>query len=125
MMLKLFIKPLIWLTIIFYGLFIPSTNLPKKPFFAIPHFDKMVHFGLFFIFCLLLFVPFKKMKTNYMLVAPLIAIILSAILETTQQLISPTRSSNFYDFMANTLGILASIIVFHFLISEKKWEKYF
>ena len=125
MMLKLFVKPIIWLTIIFYGLFIPSSSLPKKPFFAIPHFDKMVHFGLFFIFCLLLFVPFKKLKTKYMLVAPLVAIILSAILETTQHIISPTRSSNFFDFMAITTGILASIIVFHFLISERKWEKYF
>lgn len=125
MMLKLFVKPIIWLTIIFYGLFIPSSSLPKKPFMAIPHFDKMVHFGLFFVFCLLLFVPFKKLKTNYMLTAPLIAIILSAILEITQHIISPTRSSNFFDFMANTTGILASVIVFHYLISEKKWEKYF
>ncbi len=119
-----FVKPIIWLLIICYGLFIPASNLPKKPFLAIPHFDKLVHFGLFFVFCLLLFVPFKKLKTNHLFFAPAISIILSAILETVQHIISSSRSSNFYDFLANTAGILTSVLFFHFLISGTRYEKY-
>jgi VanZ family protein len=125
MMLKIFAKPLIWLAIICYGLFIPTSSLPKKPFLIIPYFDKVVHFGLFFILCLLLFQPFKKLQTNHFVYAPLISIILSAVLEITQHIISPSRSSNFYDFLANTAGILASTVFFYFFISGKKWEKLF
>lgn len=125
MFLKIFVKPVIWLVIICYGLFIPSSNLPKKPFLLIPWFDKLVHFGLFFIFCLLLFVPFKKLNKNHIFYAPLVSIVLSAMLETAQHIISPTRSINFYDFIANTAGILTSVLFFQFLISGRKWEKYF
>lgn len=123
MKLKFFVKPIIWLLIIFYGLFIPANNLPKKPFMAIPHFDKLVHFGLFFVFCLLLFVPFKKLKTNHLVLAPLISFVLSAFLETVQHIVSSSRSSNLYDFLANSMGILAAVIFFHFIVSGTKMEK--
>ncbi len=124
MKLKFFIKPIVWLLIICYGLFVPASNLPKKPFLAIPHFDKLVHFGLFFIFCLLLFVPFKKMKMNHLIYAPLTSLVLSAVLETGQHIISSSRSSNFYDFLANTAGVLTSVLFFHFFISDTRFEKY-
>lgn len=123
MKVKYFIKPIIWLLIIFYGLFIPANNLPMTPFFVIPHFDKLVHFGMFFIFCLLLFVPFKKLKMNHLIIAPLISFILSAVLETVQHIVSSSRSSNFYDFVANSLGILAALFVYHFIVSGTKMEK--
>lgn len=124
MKLKYFVKPIIWLLIICYGLFIPASSLPKKPFLAIPHFDKLVHFGLFFVFCLLLFVPFKKLKLNHLFYAPLISIILSGILETTQHILSSSRSSNFYDFLANTAGVLTSVLFFHFFVSGTRFERY-
>ena len=125
MILKYFLKPIVWLLIICYGLFIPASSLPKKPFLSIPHFDKLVHFGLFFIFCLLLFVPFKKIKLNHLFYAPLVAVLLSGILETVQHIISSSRSSNFYDFLANTAGIIMALVFFHFFIAGTRAEKYF
>ncbi len=122
MKIKLFWKPLIWLALICYGLFLPANDLPLKPFLKIPHFDKMVHFGLFFVLCLLLFRPFKKLKMNYLIIAPAISITLGAVLETIQHLLSHSRSSNIYDFLANTAGIITSILFFHFFVSGKKWE---
>ena len=123
MKVKLFIKPIIWLGLICYGLFIPANELPHKPFTTIPHFDKMVHFGLFFVLSLLLFMPFKKMKMNHLFYAPFFSILLAALLETGQQMISSSRSSNFYDFLANTVGIFTSVVIFYFFISNKKLEK--
>ncbi len=123
MKLKYFIKPIVWLLIIFYGLFIPANSLPKKPFMVIPHFDKVVHFGLFFVFCLLLFVPFKKLKMNQLVFAPLISFILSAVLEAVQHIVSSSRSSNMYDFLANTTGILAAVLFYHYIASGTKIEK--
>ena len=124
MIFKIFLKPLIWLAIICYGLFIPAGNLPKKPFLSIPHFDKLVHFGLFFVFCFLLFVPFKKLKLNHYLYAPAVSLFLAAVLEGIQHMVSTSRSSNFYDFIANSAGIAAATFFFYFFISGRKLEKY-
>ncbi len=124
-LMKLFLKPIIWLALICYGLFIPANELPVKPFLNIPHFDKIVHFGLFFVFCLLLFRPFRKLKLNSYIYAPAVSFFLAAALEFVQQTISSSRSSNFYDFIANTAGILASIVFFRFFVSGRKWEKFF
>ena len=120
-----FWKPLLWLAIICYALFIPADDLPIKPIFKIPHFDKIVHFGLFFVFCLFLLRPFKKLQLKYYLLAPLISIILSALLEISQHILSKSRSSDIYDFMANTTGIIASVAFFYLFVSNRKWEKLF
>lgn len=124
MKLILFIKPIVWLSLICYGLFTPPSALPKTTFLNIPHFDKIVHFGLFFVFCLLLFRPFKKVKLNHLIIAPMLSFILAALLEWTQEMVTSSRSSNIYDFLANTAGILGATIVFLFLVSGRKWEKY-
>ncbi len=121
---KLFIfwKPVLWLAIICYGLFIPAHDLPVKPFLNIPHFDKMVHFSLFFAFCLLLFRPLKKLNYKYYFWAPAISLALGAFLEIIQRYISSSRSTDFYDFLANATGILAAVFFYRFFVSEKKWE---
>lgn len=120
-----FWKPILWLSIICYGLFIPAGNLPVKPFLNIPHLDKLVHFSLFFCLCILLFRPFKKLNLKYYLLAPTISISIGLILETSQHLISATRSSDFYDFLANTSGIVAATLFYYLFVSERKWEKLF
>jgi glycopeptide antibiotics resistance protein len=120
-----FWKPLLWLAIICYALFIPAGDLPIKPFLKIPHFDKMVHFGLFFVFCLLLLRPFKKLQLKYYLLAPLISILLSALLEISQHVLSKSRSSDIKDFIANSLGVLAAVVFYYLFVSNRKWEKLF
>lgn len=125
MKLLLFTKPVVWLALICYGLFLPAKDLPVKPLLQIPHFDKIVHFGLFFMFCLLLFRPFKQLKMKYMIWAPLVAVLFGGFLESIQRTISVTRSSNLTDFIANAAGILISVLFFYFFVSGKKWEKLF
>ncbi len=125
MKISLFWKPIIWLALICYGLFLPANDLPLKSFLKIPYFDKMVHFGLFFVLCLLLLRPFKRLNMNHLLIAPAISITLGAVLETIQHMLSHSRSSNIYDFLANTTGILVAVVFFHYFISGKKWESVF
>jgi len=117
-----FWKSILWLALICYGLFIPAGNLPSKPFINIPHFDKMVHFTLFFVFCLLLFMPIKKLKQKYFIWAPIISITLGAILEFGQRILTTSRASDFYDFLANTSGIFAAVFFFYLFVNNKKWE---
>jgi len=125
MKIKYFWKPLLWLAIICYALFIPADDLPLEPFFRIPHFDKIVHFGLFFVLCLLLLRPFKLVKLNYYLLAPLISIVLSAMLETSQHVLSVSRNSDIKDFIANSLGAISSVMFYYLFVSNRKWEQLF
>lgn len=125
MKIKLFWKPLLWLAIICYGLFVPASNIPLKPFLTIPYFDKMVHFSLFFVLCLLLIGPFKKINLKHYILAPLTSVILGGTLEFSQHIISASRSSNIYDFLANTAGILASVLFYSLFVSGRKWENLF
>jgi glycopeptide antibiotics resistance protein len=120
-----FWKPLLWLAIICYALFIPAEDLPIKPFLNIPHFDKMVHFVLFFVFCLFLLRPFKRLQLNYYLLAPLISISLSGLLEFSQHTLSNSRNTDIKDFIANSLGVIASVIFYYLFVSDRKWEKLF
>jgi len=117
-----FWKPILWLAFICYGLFIPASSLPSKPFLNIPYFDKMVHLSMFFIFCLLLFRPFKKLGFKYYFLAPATAIVFGAILEWAQRSISATRSSDIYDFLANATGIMLATFFYFLLVSKRKWE---
>ncbi len=120
-----FWKPVIWLILICYGLFLPAHELPLKPFLQIPYFDKMVHFTLFFVLCLLLFRPFKTLQLKQYFLAPLTSIAIGALLELVQHSITSSRNSDIFDFLANLSGILASILFYHYFVSEKKWEKLF
>jgi VanZ family protein len=117
-----FWKPIVWLAIICYGLFMPANELPAHPFINIPHFDKLVHFSLFFGLCVLLFRPFKKLKLKHYYLAPASSFFLGLILETSQQLITTTRSSDFYDFLANSAGIATAILFYFLFVSNRKWE---
>jgi VanZ family protein len=124
MKIYLFIKPVLWLALMCYGFFTPPSALPKTALLKIPHFDKIVHFGLFFIFTLLLFRPVKQLKTNFRIYVPIISLLFAIILEFLQSFITPSRSSSLLDFVANSTGIFTATIVFLTLFSGTRWEKY-
>ncbi len=120
-----FWKPVLWLAIICYGLFVPASALPTKPFLSIPHFDKIVHFSLFFGLNILLMRPLKKLNLKYYLLAPAISVFFGLILEYEQHIITTSRNTDIYDFFANVTGIVAATAFYYFFVSGKKWEKLF
>ena len=117
-----FWKPLLWLAIICYLLFIPASDLPTEFFFRIPQFDKIVHFTLFFILCLFLLRPLNRLQFKHYFVAPLISIAASGFLEFIQHTLSNSRSSDIYDFLANSIGVLSAVLFFYLFVSGRKWE---
>lgn len=125
MKLLFFWKPLMWLALICYALFIPAGDFPTGPFLNIPYFDKVIHFILFFVLCLFLFRPFKKLNTSYYLWATLFSVGLSALLEMIQHIVSSSRTSDIYDFLSNTTGVLASALFFKLIVENRRWEKLF
>ena len=113
---------LIWFAIMCYLLFMPANQLPSEPFLKIPHFDKMVHFGMFFILCLFLFRPVKSLTPNYYFWAPIAALSLAVLLEFLQQKITVSRSSDIYDFWANAAGLSSAVVFYRLFINNKKME---
>lgn len=103
---------------------IPGNSLRKVGTIPIPHFDKVVHFMLFFVLTLLLLyeatTPNKpsplsiKAKTAM----AMLAIAYGALLEAIQHLLVTGRTGSVLDFMANTLGVFSALVIFY-LIKRK------
>jgi len=100
----------------------PASQLPSEPFMKIPNFDKIVHFGMFFILCLLLFRPVKQFTPNFYFWTPILALILAVALEFLQQKITKSRSSDIYDLWANSAGLLAATFFYRLFVNGKKLE---
>ena len=113
----------LWLLIMCYLLFMPASQLPAQPFLKIPHFDKIVHFSMFFVLCLLLFRPVKQQTPNFYFWTPMIAVLLAVVLEFSQHRLSASRHTDLFDFLANTAGLLAATVFFRYFVAGKKLEK--
>jgi VanZ family protein len=119
------IYPVIWLGLITYASVTPSKNFPELKLF--PHFDKVVHFGIYFVLALLLaaaFIKDRKYSRSYLL-AGLASVITGIVFELIQKYLTTDRSGAIDDILANTLGVLAGITFYHFLIKGKWTERFF
>ena len=114
-------KSIIWTIVVLLATTLPSSSIPKDLLLNIPHFDKLVHFALFFVLATFLLSEGNKLReqesiTRY---AILLAIIVSTIyglaIELIQYLFLPTRSGSLYDFAANVLGALAAIAAYRLI----------
>jgi len=105
----------IWLSLVTYMSLAGSGGVPKLKI-NIPHFDKFVHFcfyfGFVFLFaraCSILF-PHRKFWT---------AVVSSAIIYggamELLQLLTPTRSADWFDLLANSIGASSAAISFSLL----------
>lgn len=84
----------------------------------IPHFDKIVHMGLFFILCFLLIRAYSMTRTQqFTLLA-----IYGALIEWLQAL-TGYRSGDIYDWIADVLGIVLLFAALDFWrVFTSKWH---
>lgn len=90
-----------------------SPDLPSAPFLNIPYLDKLVHFAMYTGLSMVLFLEknWNKVSHNqkigqaYNMLLLLIAIMLGGLLEILQPLLSD-RARDFWDFIANTTGVV-------------------
>jgi VanZ family protein len=109
-------RAILWIMVIAVACLMPANKLPDTSFFSkIPYFDKMVHFAMYFIFTLFLMSGFSrqygKTSTKAYVVSFILAFILGVTIEFIQEKIG--RSYDIYDMTANTIGIIASLLLFH------------
>lgn len=115
MMLKIkkYYFSLIWTAIMFYLLFSPSGSLPKTGLINIPHFDKVVHFGMFCMFAFTYLFDSEKagIRANKTIIELLIAaIFFAALSELIQLFFIKGRNGSFFDFLADLAGLFCGLV---------------
>ncbi|MGE0078400.1 MAG: VanZ family protein [Bacteroidales bacterium] len=112
------INSILWALVILILCGAPSSGFPKIGFLNIPHLDKIVHFGLYFIFTLLLVSEHNPLRCKQnvtkqsLIVGFSVAVIYGLLIEMLQWLVFTSRSAEFFDFLANTVGATLAILVY-------------
>ncbi len=115
-----FWKTLLWGTIVVLLSLMKQEALPHVSWFDFPNFDKIVHFIMYFVFATLLihdFLHYSKIKLkHWQIIAASIFIVVGygGFLEILQRIPSLHRSTDFFDFLANTSGAIVASLTFRF-----------
>ena len=124
---KLIIISLLWAVLILVLCFIPGNSLPKTP--IIPHFDKFIHAGLFFIFSILLLPLLDQTRIKSLrIIAPFIIILIVGIyggfIEIAQEKWFVGRTGDIKDFYSDLAGGILGILVYYLLLKHLilKWS---
>jgi VanZ family protein len=78
-----------------------------------PNFDKLVHFGMYFILMSVIIIEHRKNLSNplNLFLLALIPLIYGILMEILQLTLTSTRSGDFYDALADAAGVLASALI--------------
>lgn len=104
-----YIKLIFWM---FASAVLIVSALPGSQNYSIQHFDKLAHFGTFFLLSLLLLYAYKLSKP--FLTTVLVMALFGLGIEVLH-LYVPARVFSMYDFAADMLGIVVALIVFRVL----------
>ncbi len=108
-------KTIIIASVIFYGSLTSSNNLNKVHFLQIHYMDKIIHFLLYFMlsvsFQSSLIRNFHFKKYELVTITLIIVISYGLILEVFQYYYTNTRSAEFLDALANTIGCITGILL--------------
>jgi VanZ family protein len=122
-----YIKLIVWLIIIFYISLIPSEKIPDYQVLSIPYFDKMVHFGIYFVLSVLfasLLVQLKYNKIQTYIIVILPCAIIGGGIEILQNILPFHRSGSHLDFLADFLGTITGLVIYFKLLIYSKIDKY-
>ena len=124
MFLKHNIFTLFFFLLIFIGCFIPGTNLPKA---RVENLDKVLHATLFFLFSFSSIIGFIKQsqfpKLHFDAVKYVVgvSILMAVFTEIIQHLFIPRRSFDFFDLIADFVGITFAFSLFLLVRGNKKF----
>lgn len=121
-----FILAVLWTGFILYACLAEAAAIPKTPFLTIPNKDKIAHFTFYFVFSLLwlLFVnkknSDKRAKIRTGIVIFTIATFLGGGVELGQYFFTNSRSAEWADCIANSLGSAIGILFGLLITTHKK-----
>jgi VanZ family protein len=94
-----------------------SHSFDKIPTFNIPHFDKIVHFSMYFGLMLTISFENRRNLTNFknLATAALVPLLYGIIIEILQATLTTTRSGSVYDALADLAGIIVALMIWFLL----------
>lgn len=122
---RYFVPALIWGILILFAVSMPPDRIPALKFFIIPHFDKLVHIGMFLVFAFLACFGFYSQNKNgimhrkYLSLALLVSLLISLFSELLQHFFLIFRIASFFDFIANLIGTIFGVVLFGILLKIK------
>ena len=80
---------------------------------SFPNFDKVVHFGMYFVLMTVIIIEHRKNLNNplNLFLLALIPLSYGILMEILQLTLTSTRSGDFYDALADAAGVLASVLL--------------
>lgn len=123
---KKFIPGIAWFFLVAVLVFLPGSDLPKIEWLGIPHFDKLVHAGLFggivFLFCMPFFrgYSYKAKCVLIFLLISLLTILWGLAVEFIQKYFVYGRSFDWYDWLADSVGVVCALILSLFILYRNK-----
>ena len=115
-----------YVALVFYLTLLPQENFSKlseirqlEIFFEIDNLDKVVHFGMFGLMTILLFLTYKIFDIR-LIIFPFLISFLIEILQGTLTFLH--RSFDFVDLMANLSGITIAYILVTYYLQYKKTQ---
>jgi len=99
--------------IILYLSLASSDTFKNVPFSTIPNLDKLVHISMYFgLMSAIIFDNRKSINsTKQVLLIALIPLFYGILMEFLQGFLTVSRSASIYDVLANSTGIIISILV--------------
>ncbi len=116
-----FIPALLWAILIYILLTLPGDDFKDSGFEAIPHFDKVVHMGLFGAQVFWLALPLaKRYRPNAgILIWITVAVIVFGILmEYVQKYFTTDRSFDWTDMVADGVGAVLSYFCMRYIFRQ-------
>jgi VanZ family protein len=99
--------------IILYLSLTSSHTFNKVSFFNIPFFDKIVHFGMYFVLMSVIILENRhSIKSNrHLILTALIPLFYGILMEIFQVVFTTTRYGSIYDVISNSAGIIVSLLL--------------
>jgi VanZ family protein len=96
---------------------IPSSSLPDSSLFAIPFFDKFVHFCMYVTigFVSLLETRCTQICHRRQFLLLLTLFLMGLLIEVLQATVVPSRSAEWFDLLANFCGLVAGYLTYRLL----------
>ncbi len=89
-----------------------ASDFNTVQFFQIPYFDKFVHFCMYFaLMSVIIYETVTSAVSRSLYLIALYPFFYGVLMEVLQGTVTTSRSSSIYDAMFNTVGIIASLLV--------------
>ncbi|MFT4203555.1 MAG: VanZ family protein [Chitinophagaceae bacterium] len=116
-----YIPALAWAILIYILLTLPEKDFEDSELNQIPHFDKVVHMGLFGAQVFWLTLPLaKRYKPNAAILRwiTLAVILFGILMEYVQKYFTVDRSFDWTDMVADSVGAVLSYFCMHYIFSQ-------